>query len=281
MQPTHYRCGTLVLMPEGPNNNTALLSPSEPTPYRVMNPVAETSVLLVCDHASCRFPEVLGNLGLDPFARRCHLAVDIGAGPLTERLSESLGVTAVLAQYSRLVVDCNRQLLDPSAFLVFGDGVFIPGNSNLQQSDKDTRSEAIYWPYHRAVSDQIHRLRSIAGPPFFVSIHSFTPVLNGASRSWEMGVLWDADEEVARMMLEELRGAGYEVGDNEPYTGKAPQDFTVDHHAEEIGLRHAAVEIRQDLIDDDAGVEAIAAVLHSAVESIVERIGSQEQAKTA
>ena len=96
-----------------------------------------------------------------------------------------------------------------------------------------------------------------------------------------MGVLWDADEEVARMMLEELRGAGYEVGDNEPYTGKAPQDFTVDHHAEETGLRHAAVEIRQDLIDDDAGVEAIAAVLHSAVESIVERIGSQEQSKTA
>jgi predicted N-formylglutamate amidohydrolase len=96
-----------------------------------------------------------------------------------------------------------------------------------------------------------------------------------------MGVLWDTDEEAARMMLEELRTAGYKVGDNEPYTGKAPQDFTVDHHAEEIGLRHAAVEIRQDLIDDDAGVETIAAVLHSAVESIVERISSEEQAKSA
>lgn len=269
-------------MPEGQNNNTELLSPSEPTPYRVMNPVAETPIVLVCDHASCRFPESLSHLGLDPFARRCHLAVDIGAGPLTERLSESLGVTAVLAQYSRLVVDCNRQLLDPSAFLVFGDGIFIPGNSNLQQADKDARSEAIYWPYHRVVSDQINRLRSIAGRlPFFVSIHSFTPVLNGISRPWEMGVLWDTDEEVARMMLEELGAAGYKVGDNEPYTGKAPQDFTVDHHAEEIGLRHAAVEIRQDLIDDEAGVETIAGLLHGAVESIVERIGLQEQAKTA
>ena len=151
----------------------------------------------------------------------------------------------------------------------------------MRQSDRDARSDAIYWPYHQAISDQIKRLHSIAGPPFFVSIHSFTPVLNGVARPWEMGVLWDADEEVARLMLEELRAAGYKVGDNEPYTGKAPQDFTVDHHAEEIGLRHAAVEIRQDLIDDDAGVEAIAAVLHSAVESIVERIDPQEQAKTA
>ncbi len=268
-------------MSERNNNNVELLSPSEPTPYRVMNPVAEAPVLLVCDHASCRFPESLGDMGLDPFARRCHLAIDIGAGPLTERLAEHLGVTAVLAQYSRLVVDCNRQLLDPSAFLVFGDGIFISGNSNLTQADKTVRSESIYWPYHKAVTDQIGRLRSIGPPPLFVSVHSFTPVLNGNSRPWEMGVLWDADEEMAGIMLEQLRGAGYKVGDNEPYTGKAPQDFTIDHHAEEIGLRHVAIEIRQDLIDDEQGVEEIAELLHEIIESIPERIGLQGQAMSA
>ena len=264
-------------MPDGNNNNDELLSASEPTPFRVLNPVSEAPVLLVCDHASCRFPESLGDMGLDPFARRCHLAVDIGAGPLTERLSKSLGVTAVLAQYSRLVVDCNRQLLDPSAFLVFGDGIFVPGNSNLLQADKDVRSEAIYWPYHSAIEEQIGRLKTIGPPPFFVSLHSFTPVLNGVSRSWEMGVLWDKDEEVATIMLEELRGAGFKVGDNEPYSGKAPQDFTVDHHAEEIELRHAAIEIRQDLIDDDAGVDEIAELFHRIIESIPERIGLRGQ----
>jgi predicted N-formylglutamate amidohydrolase len=268
-------------MPEGQNNNSKLLSSSEPTPYRVMNPVAETPVLLVCDHASCRFPAALGDMGLDPFARRCHLAVDIGAGPLTERLSESLGVTAVLAQYSRLVVDCNRQLLDPSAFLVFGDGIFIPGNSNLKQEQKTSRSDAIYWPYHGAISAQIERLRSIGPPPLFVSVHSFTPVLNGISREWQMGVLWDADEEVARVLIDDLRTAGYQVGDNEPYSGKAPQDFTVDHHAEGIGLRHAAIEIRQDLIDGDRGVDEIAAILHSCIEAIMEQIGLQGQARSA
>ena len=268
-------------MPGGPDNNTNLLNAGEPAPYRIINPLAESPTLLVCDHASCRFPAALGDMGLDPFARRCHLALDIGAGALTERLSESLGVTAVLAQYSRLVVDCNRQLLDPSAFLVFGDGIFVPGNNNLGDAEKKRRSEGIYWPYHEAISNQVLRLRSIRPPQLFVSIHSFTPVLNGVYRSVEMGVLWDADEEVARIVIDELRSAGYKVGDNEPYSGKAPQDFTVDHHAEGDGLRHAAIEIRQDLIDDDQGVDEVAAVLHRVFDLIPERIGLRGQAQSA
>ena len=125
------------------------------------------------------------------------------------------------------------------------------------------------------------RLRAVGPPPLFVSVHSFTPVLNGISRPWQMGVLWDTDEEVARIMIDELGKTGYMVGDNEPYTGKAPQDFTVDHHAEAIGLRHAAIEVRQDLIDDEPGVEEVAELLHRAIEAILERIGMQGLAETA
>ena len=96
-----------------------------------------------------------------------------------------------------------------------------------------------------------------------------------------MGVLWDADEEVASIVIDELRHAGYKVGDNEPYSGKAPQDFTVDHHAEGEGLRHAAIEIRQDLIDNDRGVDEVAAVLHEVFELVADRIGLQDQARSA
>jgi len=239
-----------------------LLSADEPLPYVVRNPDAIAPLLLVCDHACSRFPRALGTMGLDPVARRCHLALDIGAGALTEALAQSLGVTAVLCQYSRLVIDCNRQLMDPGAYLEFGDGMVIPGNRNLRREEKRRRADAIYWPYHAAIEAQVRRLRGSGVDPVFLAIHSFTPVLNGEFRTWEMGILWDRDRVTAELLINGLRQAGYLVGDNEPYSGKAPQDFTVDDHAERPGLLHAGIEIRQDLIDNDDGVERIVAVMH-------------------
>jgi len=255
------------------SNVTTLLSPGEPGPFRVINPLADKPILLVCDHASCRFPVVLGDMGLDPFARRCHLAIDIGAGALTERLAGLLGVTAVLQNYSRLVVDCNRELMDPSAFLEYGDGILVPGNRSLHQEDKDLRASALYWPYHSAIADQVERLRKVGPAPAFIAIHSFTPVLNGEARAWQMGVLWDKDEQLREVFLDGLRAAGYHVGDNEPYSGKAPQDFTIDHHAEANELPHVGIEIRQDLVGDEDGVEKIAALMHDIIAGIPERIG--------
>jgi len=259
----------------------ALLAPDEPGPFRVLNPLSEQPILLVCDHASHRFPKSVGDLGLDPFARRCHLAVDIGAGPVTETLAKSLGVTAVVHNYSRLIIDCNRQLMDPGAFLEYGDGILVPGNRNLHQEDKDLRASALYWPYHCAMDEQVQRLGKAGPLPAFISIHSFTPVLNGESRKWEMGVLWDKDERLRDIFLEDLREAGYLVGDNEPYSGKAPQDFTIDHHAEEIGLPHIGIEIRQDLIDDAPGVAEIAKVMHNIIASIPDRMNTNDERITA
>ena len=191
------------------------IADDEPVPFIVLNESATKPILLVCDHASCRFPRSLGTMGLDPFARRCHLAVDIGAGALTERLAADLEVTAILCQYSRLVVDCNRQLMDPSAFLEFGDGIIVPGNRNLRPADKTVRADEIYWPYHGAIGAELSRLTALERAPIFISIHSFTPVLNGVSRPWEMGVLWDADRVTAEIFLHDLGVAGYHVGDKD------------------------------------------------------------------
>lgn len=270
-------------MSDGPaqNPDAPLLSAGEPSPFYVVNPVSEVPILLVCDHASCRFPAALGDMGLDPFARRCHLAIDIGAGSLTERLAKGLGVTAVIAQYSRLVVDCNRELMDPGAFLEYGDGILVPGNRNLPKAEKDRRADAIYWPYHHAIDQQLQRLRAIGPPPAFISVHSFTPVLDGVSRDVQMGVLWDADSRLSDIFIEDFRAEGFLTGDNEPYSGRAPQDFTIDHHAEEIGLPHVGIEVRQDLIDDVPGVDEVVPIMHRIIESIPARIGLSQGKITA
>ncbi len=260
---------------EGTDNNNSterLLADDEPVPFVIMNGQSTSPFLLVCDHASRRIPAALGTMGLDPFALRCHLALDIGAGALTQRLAQTLSATAVLCQYSRLVVDCNRLLMDPSAYLEFGDGIVVPGNRNLHPQDKQVRADEIYWPYHEAVESQVERLGAQGRPPIFVSVHSFTPVLNGECRIWEMGVLWDTDRVTAEIFVHDLREAGYHVGDNEPYSGKAPHDFTIDHHAESIGLPHVGIEIRQDLIDDEQGIEKICGVLQQVIASLPARL---------
>lgn len=259
-------------MPTEVNNEAtsspALLAADEPTPFTVLNTASSVPVLLVCDHASRRFPKSLGDLGLDPVARRGHLALDIGAGALTRRLAASLAVTAVLARYSRLIVDCNRDLLDSGAFLEFSDGVVIPGNRNLDLAQRTARAEEFYWPYHRAIDRQLKRLREPGKLPAVIAIHSFTPVMNGISRPWEFGVLWDSDPRISKVLIRGLRNAGFVVGDNEPYSGKAPQDFTIDRHAEAAGLPHVGIEVRQDLIDDEDGVNRIAGILHGIIAAI-------------
>lgn len=262
-------------MPATPNNNNSasILAPDEPPPFYVMHAESATPILLICDHASCRFPRSLGDMGLDPFARRCHLAIDIGAGSLTEFLADSLGVTAVLAQYSRLVVDCNRELMDPGAFLEYGDGILVPGNRNLTPGHRNARADAMYWPYHAAVSEQVERLTGLGIPPAFISVHSFTPVLNGVARDCEIGVLWDKDELLKDIFIKDFRDEGFNVGDNEPYSGKAPADYSVDNHAEALGLPCLGIEIRQDLIRDQAGVHRIGRIMHRIIESIPGRIG--------
>jgi len=260
---------------EGADNSdpkNTLLAADEPPPFVVLNADACSPVFLVCDHASRRFPQALGTMGLDPFARRCHLALDIGAGALTEALAERLGTTAILCQYSRLIVDCNRQLMDPGAFLEFGDGVVIPGNRRLHREDKEQRANEIYWPYHNAIEHQLKRFSEAGVDPVFVAIHSFTPVMNGEARTWEMGVLWDKDRITAEIFINDLRDAGYLVGDNEPYSGKAPQDFSIDHHAEEAALSHVGIEIRQDLILHDDGVERVADVFYKILTALPARL---------
>ena len=187
-------------------------------------------------------------------------------------MASRLSVTAVLCEYSRLVVDCNRQLLDPGAYLEYGDGVVIPGNRSLRPEQKALRAKAIYWPYHNTIGEQIERLQAFGTPPAVLAIHSFTPVMNGVSRPWHIGILWDTDKRLSDVLLKELAEAGFVVGDNEPYSGKAPQDFTIDYHAESNELPHVGIEIRQDLIDDQAGIDGVGELLVGIIRTIPDKI---------
>ncbi len=233
-----------------------LLSPAEPGPVCVLDRPPAFPVLLVCDHASARIPMSLSTLGLPSERLADHIALDIGAAAVTRFVSERLGVPAVMTGYSRLVVDCNRRLDDPTAFPEYSDGVEIPGNAGLDTRARELRAEALYWPYHHEIRDRLSAMESIVPAPALIAIHSFTPRMNGRARPWHIGVLWDKDPRIPEPLMTNLRMLpDVCVGDNEPYSGRHPADFTIDHHAEAEGLAHVSIEIRQDLVITSDGVE--------------------------
>jgi predicted N-formylglutamate amidohydrolase len=96
------------------NQIETMIEPGDPPPYTIINEQGRSQVLLVGDHASRVIPRALDNLGLDEALLEQHIAYDIGTRKLVHHLSQHLDAPAVLAGYSRLVVDLNRSLEDAS-----------------------------------------------------------------------------------------------------------------------------------------------------------------------
>lgn len=248
-----------------------LLGPGDPPPFEIHHPAGRARLLLACDHASRAFPAALGRLGLPDEATWRHIAWDIGAAELTRALAARLDAPAVLAGYSRLVVDCNRRPDDPDAFREVSDGWTIPGNQALPEADRRVRLASVFDPYHEAVAAMLGAFRARGVVPLFVSVHTFTPVLAGLERPWQVGVLWDKDEPTARRMLDGLNAVeGLVVGDNEPYSGKHPSDYTIEQHAELAGLPHVCLEVRQDQLESPAGTERWVRILGRLISQLLQ-----------
>jgi predicted N-formylglutamate amidohydrolase len=227
-------------------------------------------VLITCDHASNAVPVSLHGLGLGPEELGRHIGWDIGAGAVARLLAVRLDAPAILAGYSRLVIDCNRDPDDPTSIPEASDGVVVPGNRALAPEESAARRAAIFVPYHAAIEDWIVTRLARGVVPAVLSIHSFTPVMGGKARPWHAGVLWDRDPRIPVPLLAALRAdESLVVGDNEPYSAREPAGYTVRHHAVARGLPHVAVELRQDLVGDDAGASRWAAILGAALAPIL------------
>ncbi len=247
-----------------------LIAAGDPPPYIEFNPHGRAPLLLVCDHASREFPGGLARLGLTAAAARRHIAWDIGAAELTRALAPLFDAPALLAGYSRLLIDCNRALTDPSSIVAASDGEVIPGNRRLTSIERELRARSFFEPYHAAIGLKLDEQRRRRLVPALVSVHSFTPVMGNEKRPWHVGVLWDRDPRIAVPLLERLRAVGgLMVGDNLPYSGRHPADYTVARHAESARLPHVCLEIRQDEIKSAAGVARWARIIADALGPIL------------
>ena len=224
--------------------------------------------LVTCDHATNRVPDWLGgSLGISAEDMARHIAYDVGARGLAIRLGEVLDSPVICSDFSRLVIDPNRGEDDPTLVMKLYDGTIIPANRHVGRAEVETRLERLYRPYHDAYA-------GLAGDRAILAIHSFTPCLQGRSpRPWHVGVLYShLDERLSRPLIARLQAVqDWCVGDNEPYSGHLPGD-AIDRHALSKGRHNTLIEVRNDLIGDEAAqrdwAERLAPILAAALSDV-------------
>jgi predicted N-formylglutamate amidohydrolase len=233
-----------------------LLDLDEAPPYGVINPDGASDLLLLCEHALPRIPRRLAHLGLPKSERLRHIGWDIGALSLARDLSARLDAPLFHTGYSRLVVDCNRPLDNPSLIPETSETTAIPGNRGLGASERTERLETFFHPFHAAVSRRLDLRTAADKQTFVVGIHSYTPVYMGVVRPWHAGILYAGAAEFSGRMIRALaQEEGLEIGDNEPYRVDH-DDYTVPVHGDARGLPGFLIEVRHDLISTAQGVAA-------------------------
>jgi predicted N-formylglutamate amidohydrolase len=250
-----------------------LLGRADAAPVQEYNAAGRSPFLLICDHYGRLIPRALGDLGLAESELTRHIAWDIGIAGVAEALSKQLDAHLIAQNYSRLVIDCNRPPHAASSIPRISEATTIPGNEGLAGEAAAIRRREIFDPYHRridAIIDQ--RLRDYR-PTALIALHSFTPVYAGIARPWHIGTLYHRDTRLPPLLLKLLRAEpDLVVGDNEPYAVSDETDYTIPLHGEARGLISTGIEIRQDLISDQAGQQQWAERLARIFGAIEERL---------
>jgi predicted N-formylglutamate amidohydrolase len=247
-----------------------VLLDGEGHPVITVNANSDSPFVLVCEHAGRRIPQSLGTLGLLERDLTRHIAWDIGAEGVARNLAELLGAPLILQRYSRLVYDCNRPPDAPDAIPAVSETTHIPANQKLTPDERLARIREIYRPFHDALAAVLDERAAQGSTSVLVTIHSFTPIYRGVRRQLDLGILHDRDRRFADAMLACLNSMNdVVVRRNEPYGPEHGVCHTLNLHAGIRGLRHAMIEIRNDLIGEEAGQvewsERLAAVLRQAV----------------
>lgn len=231
-----------------------LLAADEPPPFIEFGRHGLSNFVILVDHASRRIPRRLGDLGLPQPELQRHIAWDIGALAVAKQVAAALDAPMVAQNYSRLVIDCNRDPQVETSIPTLGELLEIPGNIGLSAAEVAARRAEIFDPYHDHVRALLDERLAAGKATILVAQHSMTNIFKGVRREMHAAVLYNRDRRFAGLVLDALRREAHlTIGDNEPYFVSDETDYTVPRHGEARGLPHVEIEIRQDLIGDDAG----------------------------
>ena len=198
-------------------------------------------VVISCEHATHHVPPDLRRYFRGK--RRLlsgHQAYDRGALHLARSLARRFRAPLVSGRVTRLVVDLNRSATHPRVFSRITRGL-----------DPAIRARILrhwYEPYRQEVQDRIAKLVGEGHRVLHLSVHSFTPVLDGRVRQADLGLLYDPqrtrEKEFCRLWQQHLRhlASGLRVRRNYPYRGVA-DGFTTFLRRHYVDRKYLGVEL--------------------------------------
>ncbi len=206
--------------------------------------------VFTCEHASNALPLAIRPSFEDTAALDAHWGWDIGAEDLTRGLLIELGGCAVLARVSRLYIDYNRDPRSADLIVCEVENSPISFNQKLSSCDIRARMTRFFDPFHAAVDDVLTKRTAFSQPMRLLSVHSFTPVYRGHIREVEVGVLFNAHDDLAYQLARRIRSQQFVCELNQPYSGKPPNGliYSADSHGQHHQIPYLELEVRQDLI---------------------------------
>ena len=225
------------------------------------------SILIIADHASNFIPEEYNNLGLSDRLIESHIAYDIGVRELSLKLSIKLKAHLVYGSHSRLLVDLNRGVKDPTLISSISHGVKIIQNYKLSNKEKKFRIEKIYDNYHNAIARIIKKNKI----NLIISLHSFNPYYKNKKRNIKFGILSNNDRRYSDIIIEILSKKGYTVGDNQPYEGNLIED-TMYRHGLQNRILHTLIETRNDLLQSPKNISVITNILFETIKASKQKV---------
>jgi predicted N-formylglutamate amidohydrolase len=142
------------------------------------------TILVTCEHAANRIPKRYQHLFESAEdLLKTHRGYDIGALALAQRLSKVLEAPLFTGKYSRLLADLNRHPGHWNVFSRFTDA--------LDAAEQQRILKTYHEPYRAGVRNHVQQEIKNTHSVLHLSIHSFTPELDGVIRTADIGFLYD------------------------------------------------------------------------------------------
>jgi predicted N-formylglutamate amidohydrolase len=173
------------------------------------------NLIITCEHAGNQVPESYNHLFADAKdVLNSHRGWDPGALEIARFLAVEYSTPLFICETTRLLIEPNRSLHSHQLYSEYSQKLF--------ETDHDFILQQYYYPHRNGVEDVISK---VSKPALHLSIHSFTPVLNGATRMVDVGILYDPDRkgesDFCKKLFDGLEQALPQLAIklNEPYKG--------------------------------------------------------------